>query len=82
MILAARIRKRSEQKVFTASAEDVILAKLEWYRLGGEISDQQWRDILGVLKVQAGRLDMDYLKQWAVELEVAGLLQRALKDSE
>jgi hypothetical protein len=71
-----------EQKVFITSAEDIILAKLEWYRLGNEISDRQWRDILGVLKVQAGRLDMDYLRQWAVELNVANLLQRALKDSE
>jgi hypothetical protein len=71
----------SEQKVFTASAEDVILAKLEWYRLGGETSDRQWRDILGVLKVQAGRLDLDYLRKWAAELHVSDLLQRALKES-
>lgn len=71
-----------EQKAFMTTAEDIILAKLEWYRLGNEISDRQWRDILGVLKVQAGRLDMDYLDQWATELKVADLLQRALKESE
>jgi hypothetical protein len=71
-----------EQKVFMTTAEDIILAKLEWYRLGGEVSDRQWRDILGVLKVQAGRLDLDYLRQWAAELKVADLLQRALKESE
>jgi hypothetical protein len=71
-----------EQKAFMATAEDIILAKLEWYRLGNEISDRQWRDILGVLKVQAGRLDLDYLRQWAQELNVADLLQRALKESE
>lgn len=70
-----------EQKVFITSAEDIILAKLDWYRLGNEISDRQWRDILGVLKVQAGRLDMDHLHQWAAELNVADLLQRALKES-
>lgn len=70
------------QKAFMASAEDIILAKLEWYRLGNEISDRQWRDILGVLKVQAGRLDIDYLRKWAVELNVADLLQRALRESE
>ena len=62
--------------------EDIILAKLEWYRLGNEISDRQWRDILGILKVQAGRLDLDYLRKWAVELKVADLLQRALIESE
>ncbi len=71
-----------EQKAFMTTAEDIILAKLEWYRLGNEISDRQWRDILGVLKVQAGRLDYDYLQQWAAELNVADLLQRALKESE
>ena len=62
--------------------EDIILAKLEWYRLGNEISDRQWRDILGILKVQAGRLDLDYLRKWAVELKVADLPQRALIESE
>lgn len=71
-----------EQKAFIASAEDIILAKLEWYRLGNEISDRQWRDILGVLEVQAGRLDMDYLYRWADELNVADLLLRALIESE
>ncbi len=71
-----------EQKAFITSPEDIILAKLEWYRLGNEISDRQWRDILGVLKVQAGRLDVDYLRKWAAELDVADLLQRALKESE
>lgn len=71
----------SEQKAFVTSAEDIILTKLEWFRLGNEISDQQWRDILGVLKVQAGRLDIDYLHKWAAELNVADLLQRAMKES-
>jgi hypothetical protein len=67
-----------EQKAFISSAEDIVLVKLEWYRLGGEVSDRQWRDILGVLKVQAGRLDLDYLNEWAVELNVLDLLKRAL----
>lgn len=71
-----------ERKVYVTTAEDIILAKLEWYRLGGEISDRQWRDVLGVLKVQAGRLNLDYLRQWAAELKVADLLQRTLKESE
>jgi len=34
---------------FFASAEDVILSKLEWFRLGDEVSDAQWRDVIGVL---------------------------------
>jgi hypothetical protein len=71
-----------ERKAYVTTSEDIILAKLEWYRLGNEISDRQWRDILGVLKVQAGRLDLDYLRQWAAELNITDLLQRALKESE
>ena len=70
-----------DQKAFVATAEDIILAKLEWYRLGGEVSDRQWRDVLGVFKVQVGRLDLDYLQKWAAELNVADLLQKALSES-
>ena len=44
---------------------------------GGEISDRQWRDVLGVLKVQAGALDLDYLRKWADELHLKDLLDRA-----
>lgn len=77
-----RFTTNPDQKAFITTAEDIILAKLECYRLGNQISDRQWRDILGVLKVQAGRLDMDYLRKWAAELNVADLLQRALKESE
>lgn len=67
-----------EHKVYIASPEDNILAKLEWYRMGGEVSDRQWQDVLNVLKVQGDRLDMDYLGHWAVQLEVADLLRRVL----
>ena len=61
-----------------ASAEDTILSKLVWFRKGGEVSDQQWHDILGVIRVQAGRLDSKYLWEWAEKLDVGGLLRRAL----
>ncbi len=64
-----------------ASPEDTVLSKLEWYRLGGEVSDQQWRDVLGVLKVRAGELDLDYLRKWAGELQVGDLLERALAEA-
>jgi hypothetical protein len=69
-------------RAFIATAEDIILAKLEWYHLGGKVSDRQWRDILGVLKVQAGRLDLDYLHQMAAELGITTLLQKALEEAE
>lgn len=64
-----------------ASAEDTILSKLEWYRLGGEISERQWRDILGILKTRAGELDLQYMKNWAKDLNVVDLLERALGQS-
>jgi hypothetical protein len=70
-----------ERKAYIASAEDIILAKLEWYRMGGEVSERQWRDVLGVLKVQAGRLDTAYLRLWAASLNVADLLDRALAET-
>ncbi|HYT91393.1 MAG TPA: hypothetical protein VEL76_21955 [Gemmataceae bacterium] len=63
------------------TAEDVILFKLHWYRLGNESSSQQWVDVLGVLKVQAGRLDEAHLDRFAAELGVGDLLARARKEA-
>lgn len=68
-------------ELFFASAEDTVLAKLDRYRKGGCVSDRQWRDLLGVLKVQGSALDRSYLAHWAGELGVADLLQRALDDA-
>lgn len=61
--------------------EDVILAKLDWYRRGGEISERQWRDVQGILQVQREHLDMTYLRQWAKMLGVSDLLEDALKEA-
>lgn len=61
-----------------ASAEDTVLAKLVWYQKGGQTSERQWSDVLGVLRIQAGRLDRAYLERWAADLGVTDLLQRAL----
>jgi hypothetical protein len=66
---------------FFSSPEDTVLAKLEWYQKGGGVSDRQWRDLLGVLKVQKAALDRGYLEHWAKELGVAALLKRALVDA-
>jgi hypothetical protein len=64
-----------------ASAEDVLLAKLEWFRKGGESSERQWEDVKGLLRVGAGQMDTTYLRHWAVLLGVSDLLERALRDS-
>ncbi len=61
-----------------ASPEDTILAKLQWYRLGGEISEKQWGDILGIMRVMGEALDYEYLHKWANELRVKDLLKKAI----
>jgi hypothetical protein len=68
----------SGRTVYVATAEDTVLAKLAWYRLGHEASDRQWRDILGVLVVQGNRLDLSYMRRCAAPLGVSDLLERAL----
>ncbi|MEN8221597.1 MAG: hypothetical protein ABFS56_35705 [Pseudomonadota bacterium] len=68
-------------KFYIVSPEDIILNKLDWFRLGGQVSDQQWRDIQGVLKIQRDLLDMEYLFRWAKELRLDDLLKQALRDA-
>jgi hypothetical protein len=70
--------EQGEHLVYLSSPEDVVLAKLEWYKLGHQVSDRQWQDILGVVRVQENRLVIPYLRRWAAELGVADLLERAL----
>lgn len=75
------IGQQNPLEVPVASAEDTVLAKLDWYRLSGGVSDRQWNDVLGVLKVQRPTLDLDYLRDWAGRLGVTDLLQRALEEA-
>jgi hypothetical protein len=53
------------QALWVTSAEDVVLRKLRWFDDGDQVSDRQWRDILAVLRTQAGRLDDAYLDSTA-----------------
>jgi len=64
--------------VWFSSPEDIVLEKLEWYRKGGYVSDRQWSDVLGVLRVRGPNLDRKYLERWAGQLELSDLLERAL----
>jgi hypothetical protein len=78
----APVADRPGETIVLVTAEDIILLKLEWHRIGGGISDRQWSDILGVLKVQAGKLDESYLGYWAAELKVSDLLAQARQETE
>ena len=64
-----------------ATPEDTILRKLWWYRAGDEVSDRQWRDVLGVLRTAGQGLDMKYIVQWAETLGVSDLVDKAARDA-
>jgi len=76
------IDEDSGRKAYFASAEDTILSKLEWFRMGGGVSEQQWRDIQGVLQLRKDELDIVYLRTWAATLHVGDLLEQALQEAE
>ena len=65
--------------VWISSPEDIVLQKLVWGR--GSQSDKQWRDVLGVLKLQGNRLDFEYLRRWGAELDLTEPLDRAFRES-
>ena len=76
--MIAELAEEPGHSAYVASPEDNMLAKLLWYRTGGEVSDRQWRDVVTVIGVYGDRLDLPYLRQWAARLGVADLLEKAL----
>jgi len=66
-------------RCWVVSPEDLILAKLVWGRKSQ--SEKQWRDVLGVLKVQGETLNFDYLMQWAEQLDLVDTLAQALVEA-
>jgi hypothetical protein len=63
-----------------ATAEDTILAKLEWSKMAG--SERQFSDALNVAKLQKENLDQAYLGKWAKELDVLDLLEKLFREIE
>jgi hypothetical protein len=74
--------KEGAKEYHLTSPEDVILNKLVWFDKGEQVSERQWRDVLGVLKVQADALDKEYLLRWAAELGIAELLKKAFSNAD
>ena len=63
-----------------ASAEDIIIANLEWYRLDNEASERQWQDITDVLKLLGDAANLSYLREFALSVGVGELLERLLSE--
>lgn len=61
-----------------ATAEDTILAKLEWSKASG--SERQFNDALNIVKLQKDNLDRPYLEKWAKELDILDLLGTLFKE--
>lgn len=76
--LPEKILPNSDAIVYIATSEDTVVAKLVWFRKGGEVPDRQWSDVLGVIKVQQSRLDYEYMRVWSERLGVRGLLDKAI----
>ena len=68
----------SGEQIQASSPEDNLLWKLRWFRKGGEVSDQQWRDVLGLIRVSGDTMDVGYVRTWARAHAVEDLLERAL----
>jgi len=70
----------SEEPAPFVTPEDILLAKLHWFRKGGSVSTVQWRDIQGVVRGRRASLDLEYLEQSAGKLGISDLLEKALSE--
>jgi hypothetical protein len=76
-----RLGDTPESETVMDTAEHTVVRKLEWFRRGGEVSDRQWRDVVGILRVQGPRIDSRELDTWAARLGVTDLLESARREA-
>ena len=72
-----QLAPNSTLTALVASAEDTVLSKLVWFEKGNRVSERQWSDVLGVVRVQGDRLDWEYMRKWAAKLGVSETLEAA-----
>lgn len=72
---------KTSHRFYIASAEDVILNKLRWFKSGGGVARQQWNDVLSILRVQKNSVDLEYLQRWAKNLKIYNLLEKAIQEA-
>ena len=69
-----------KQKIYIATAEDTILAKLRSYKAAGRLPDTEWIDVLGIIGAASSTLDLAYLREWADKLDLTELLEKAIQE--
>ncbi len=79
--LKSEISSSTGRRAYFVTAEDLILAKLDWHRLTGGASEHQWQDVLSIIQIQDRTLDQDYLHQWAKNLKILKLLEHVLLEA-
>lgn len=72
-------RELSDEGFYLCTAEDIILQKLKWGRKS--LSDKQWRDVQGILRMQGETLDLEYMYSWAEQIGCLGQLNEAIDQS-
>lgn len=63
--------------LFIASAEDVMIAKMEWSKMSE--SSRQLDDVTAIIQVQGGNLDWSYLRKWTLSLQLGKQWQEVCK---
>lgn len=71
----------TKAEFYFSSPGDIIISELQLYELGGKVSERQWLDVVGVIKVQTDSLDKNYLQNWTKKLGIHELLKNAFDDA-